>query len=538
MNGSAKENPQTRLSEGVTECLDRMDLETQLLVAAITAATGAVGGKIVNAIFQKATAYWSNLPFNTKVAVIVPILCIVLQRIATKADAICMEKPEWCSASSELEPYVQALRSMARTVAMAMAVLRAALTGPKKTLVVGLVSIAVDTSTSDIMRLLPFAHRTVSFTALVIVACAHVVNIPQIKRLQLPLSLFLCVWLLGDERFGGVALLALTLLACIPFLGAVALLLAPGQGASAVRVALYLAPETEIFVAAKSGNLTNVKLLCRNKSTHVNEGKRFGPFGCLLSESPLYEAAERGYSEIVAELLNKGANCKCGVTSGPLGSLSSRSPLGAAAARGDLVAVKALLKKGADTRQGYTLGPFGSLLSISPLQDAAEKGFSEVVGALLDAHADPQLGGTLGPFGIIARRSPLYEAADQGHTEVVRKLLRARAIIPQRGFELLVVFKLTPLLAAATGAHEDVKDLLEVAQGNTPSAPLPSQHNAAADAAERRRNMSSSAQEPRRAALSPARSRSLEVAQGNTSPAPLPSRCKAAADAAERRRNA
>ncbi|EDU43191.1 ankyrin repeat domain containing protein [Pyrenophora tritici-repentis Pt-1C-BFP] len=126
----------------------------------------------------------------------------------------------------------------------------------------------------------------------------------------------------------------------------------------------------------------------------------------------LQAASERGHTEIVKLLLDKGADVNA------QGGLHGNA-LQAASERGHAEVVKLLLDNGADVNaQG---GDYGNAL-----QAASERGHKEVVELLLDNGADVNAQG--GDY-----RNALQAASEGGHTEVVELLLDKGADVNAQG---------------------------------------------------------------------------------------------------------
>ena len=124
--------------------------------------------------------------------------------------------------------------------------------------------------------------------------------------------------------------------------------------------------------------------------------------------TPLHSAAERGYAEIVRELLNAKAPCN-------IRSKHNLTPLHLAAKKGYVSVVMALLHHEAEANTA-------DVNKSTPLHEASITGNLAIVKALLDFGAD--VNKTDNEY-----ISPLHHAARCGHIDVVRQLLEAGAVI-------------------------------------------------------------------------------------------------------------
>lgn len=232
-----------------------------------------------------------------------------------------------------------------------------------------------------------------------------------------------------------------------------------------------IAVEGSLYQAAATRDLTRASELLeyqhvRNEVRNTaGAGRQVGPFGMISSRTPLFKAAAKGHTEMVAVLLKAGANPNAPSRTLGLGMLASQTPLdtATAAARGHTETVAALLKAGANPNIRMTLG-LGLILSWTPVDSAVVNGHTETVAALLNAGANPNApGGTLG-LGVVGCRTPLDVAAAKGHTELVAMLLKAGAHpnVPGATVGLGMLISWTPLDSAAkSGRTETVAALLK-----------------------------------------------------------------------------
>ncbi|KAH8725930.1 ankyrin repeat-containing domain protein [Phaeosphaeriaceae sp. PMI808] len=154
-----------------------------------------------------------------------------------------------------------------------------------------------------------------------------------------------------------------------------------------------------------------------------------------LNENPLFLAAYNGHENVVALLLENGANINEGCQ--PLGS-----PLQAAAYRGHDLVVKLLIDRDAkiDTDERNCYG--------TALQVASAGGHTQIVELLLDKGANVDVGG--GTYG-----TALQVASAGGHTQIVELLL-------DKGTNVDVVGNIygTALQVASAGGHTQIVELL------------------------------------------------------------------------------
>ena len=180
-------------------------------------------------------------------------------------------------------------------------------------------------------------------------------------------------------------------------------------------------------------------------------------------DTPLSLAAEQGHARIVAKLLAKGSDPNEGQQSAP--AFTGRAvigvkpeernlPLSKAAQGGHKETVAVLLEKGADpNRRGFA--------GKTALFWAVERGYADVVELLLDHNADPNIDNTAG-------QTPLMEAAKAGRADLVRALLAHHADLNAREgddglpgtLDVSAGTGMTPLMLAVVGGHVEVVNAL------------------------------------------------------------------------------
>ena len=149
------------------------------------------------------------------------------------------------------------------------------------------------------------------------------------------------------------------------------------------------------------------------------------------AEIELVAAVRDGDLAKVRELLELGTN--------PNRAISHASALAHAAGEGHADVVALLLDGGADIEGGNGL---------SPLASSARKGRDEIVRLLIERGADIE-GDTDGPG------TALFQASDQGHLTTVRLLLELGAAVDAKTER-----RATPLMIATAAGHFDVVDQL------------------------------------------------------------------------------
>ena len=154
-----------------------------------------------------------------------------------------------------------------------------------------------------------------------------------------------------------------------------------------------------LWVAAHDGHLDDVKRL-------LMEGVNVEEMGGLNRSSPLYEAAFRGFEDIVQELLRYGADMSFKNSWG-------KTPLHDATHLGHLGVVLMLLDNGADVSTKNNAG-------WTSLHGAAFSGHEAVVFMLLEHGADVSARSC-------ASWTPLHLAAMAGNDKMVRVLLHKGA---------------------------------------------------------------------------------------------------------------
>lgn len=152
---------------------------------------------------------------------------------------------------------------------------------------------------------------------------------------------------------------------------------------------------------------------------------------------PVVDAAERGNTELVRELLKNGADANEAQGDG-------MTALHWAAENGDTELTGLLIYAGANLEAGTRIGGY------TPLHIASRKGNANIVKALLDANASASATTTT------SRVMPLHLAAAAGNTEAVRALLDAGT----DANALEGAWGQTPLIFAAAANRVEVIDLL------------------------------------------------------------------------------
>jgi len=125
----------------------------------------------------------------------------------------------------------------------------------------------------------------------------------------------------------------------------------------------------------------------------------------LLNEL-LLSAVEQGQAEVVAALVNEGADAKAGKSKALFLAITSKRSLSAEARK---KVVQALLAGGADVNVERQMG--------TPLYMAVERNMPEVVHALVEGGANVD--------AVVGNRTPLVEAIKRGHADVVVVLLES-----------------------------------------------------------------------------------------------------------------
>ena len=157
-----------------------------------------------------------------------------------------------------------------------------------------------------------------------------------------------------------------------------------------------IATQGELFHAVKTRDLPRATKLAKlakllKRPYEVDAGRMCGPLGMISFRTPLFEAAANGHAEMVAALLEAGADPNaCGVHG--FGMLCSATPLSAAVTQGSAETVVALLAAGANPNTPMSFG-MGVFMRIPPLYtaglSASRSGSTEMVAALIKAGADP-----------------------------------------------------------------------------------------------------------------------------------------------------
>uniref|UniRef100_A0A7C1GC84 Zinc-ribbon domain-containing protein n=1 Tax=Thermofilum adornatum TaxID=1365176 RepID=A0A7C1GC84_9CREN len=186
--------------------------------------------------------------------------------------------------------------------------------------------------------------------------------------------------------------------------------------------------DEELHQAVRDEDVARVRELLK-KGANVNARDIYG-------DTPLHNAAGRGYADVARILLEHGAyvNAK--------DSLYGWTPLHFAAFEGHVDVVKLLLEHGADVnarnRDGWT-----------PLHRAADMGHVDVARILLEHGADANAKSKNG-------WTPLHDAAFEGHVDVVKLLLEHGADPSIRDKD-----GNTPLDIAREKGHKEVARVIE-----------------------------------------------------------------------------
>ena len=183
---------------------------------------------------------------------------------------------------------------------------------------------------------------------------------------------------------------------------------------------------TALLEAAEKGNSELMSQLL-TAGTDVNKADKDG-------QTPLYWAAYKGHTECVKLLIDAGADIN-------MANKYGWTPLREAAYNGRTECVKQLIAAGADVNKANWHGQ-------TPLYLAATGGHKECVEQLIDAGADVNMADKEG-------KTPLYLAALWGHTECVKQLTAAKADVNKA-----TNWGSTPLYIAASGGHTECVKLL------------------------------------------------------------------------------
>jgi len=182
--------------------------------------------------------------------------------------------------------------------------------------------------------------------------------------------------------------------------------------------------------AAYLGNLEIVDRLIKKGAASVNEGNFRG-------QTPLHFACEKGHPEVVARLLDAGADIEAGDALG-------RTPLMVTSMSRNMEVVKILMKRGADINASLKRGPATyTVLSVSAMY-----GFKDLVDLLIDRDAAISKD-TLEPT--------LNSSMEMGHPQLFE-------YVQKKGLDLAALKEKDPTLvydAAAGGSVEIMKSLLK-----------------------------------------------------------------------------
>jgi len=213
--------------------------------------------------------------------------------------------------------------------------------------------------------------------------------------------------------------------------------------------------DTALVLAAQLGHEDIVAYLL----DHGANPKLANPQG----DTPLSVAAEQGHAKVVALLLAKGVDPDEGQRGLPAFTAGAvigvkpdehNPPLSKAAQGGYGDTVKVLLEKGADPNIRGFAGK-------TALFWAVERGYSDVANLLLDHHADPDIRSTAG-------LTPLMEAAKDGRADLVKALVAHHADLDAREgdeglpgtLDVSAGTGMTPLMMAVVGGHREVVSIL------------------------------------------------------------------------------
>src|SRR3990167_7153600 len=154
----------------------------------------------------------------------------------------------------------------------------------------------------------------------------------------------------------------------------------------------------------------------------------------LRNASLLYFAARSGHKDIVAMLIDKGAD----INHAPNNNVT---PLFIAAQNGHKDIVEIFINKGTDINRAQYQGA-------TPLLIAAENGHNDIVKMLIEKGAHINQAQNQGV-------TPLLIAAQNGHNDIVKMLIKNGAHINQARND-----GVTPLLIAAQNGHNDIVKML------------------------------------------------------------------------------
>jgi len=210
---------------------------------------------------------------------------------------------------------------------------------------------------------------------------------------------------------------------------------------------------SQIHDLVREGNLDGVRAEIAKGSVDINEvditadNIGLNPYGENTNgifhdrrhgygETPLTVAAQKGYLEIVKELIAANADVNKAQDNG-------LTPLIFATLNGHLEIVKALIAAKADVNNG------------DPLRNAVNKGHLEIVKALIAAKADVNSADDEG-------YTPLIVAAQKGYLEIVKELIAAGADVNKGN----AGNKYTPLSMAFSNRHREIVKVLIAAGAN------------------------------------------------------------------------
>lgn len=188
-----------------------------------------------------------------------------------------------------------------------------------------------------------------------------------------------------------------------------------------------------LYSASQNNSLAAVQLLLEAGADIHASVTRYGKSGC----TPLQAASQRNYKDVVRILINHGADVNNPAS-------IDGSALYVASEKGYIEVMQQLLDAGANCSSGAT--------SLTPLQIASRHGHESAVKLLLDRGADLMECGSEG--------SALYLASQQGHTNIVRILSDTQVALSGRSSNEAFKISSNPLDIALTRGHITVVELL------------------------------------------------------------------------------
>ena len=205
------------------------------------------------------------------------------------------------------------------------------------------------------------------------------------------------------------------------------------RGVQSAQKLLELHPNAlRLIEASGKGNIEKVRDILSKGISDIDTQEEM--FGCTA----LYYAAQNGYREIVALLLEKGADANIGVK-----TKDNYSALKRAAVKGYKEIVEMLIQAGAD------INARDNIVGFTALMDAARNGHKEVVELLIKAGADVNAKD-------LYTSTVLMHATRGGHKDIVQMLLAKGAEVNVRNR-----FGETALMLATEKGHSDIVELLK-----------------------------------------------------------------------------